>query len=186
MLSPWPLLGSTQIFDAGLFRVAKDSACSPRIGLTRDFLVIHIPDFVLAVALTSDRKLILVRQYRHGSRTVSLEIPGGLHDGASETPLQAAARELLEETGYRGGRWLPLGALRPQPAMQANRAWIFLVTDLEARGQAKPDAGEDIEVVLLPLTRLAACIAGGSIDNALTVAALSLAQLSGHLQEGGT
>jgi ADP-ribose pyrophosphatase len=186
MVSPWPLLGSTEIFDAGIFRVAKDSACSPRTGMTRDFLVIHIPDFVLAVALTNDRKLILVRQYRHGSRTVSLEVPGGLHDGADETPLQAAARELLEETGYRGGRWLLLGELRPQPAMEANRVWIFLVTGIEARGQAQPDAGEDIEVELLPLARLAACIADGSIDNALTVAALSLAQLGGHLQEDGT
>jgi ADP-ribose pyrophosphatase len=169
MVSPWPLLGSTEIFDAGIFRVAKDSACSPRTGMTRDFLVIHIPDFVLAVALTNDRKLILVRQYRHGSRTVSLEVPGG-----------------LEETGYRGGRWLLLGELRPQPAMEANRVWIFLVTGIEARGQAQPDAGEDIEVELLPLARLAACIADGSIDNALTVAALSLAQLGGHLQEDGT
>jgi len=183
MVNPWPLLGSTEILDAGLFHVAKDSTRSPRTGLTRDFLVIQIPDFVLAVALTSDRKLVLVRQYRHGSRTVSLEVPGGLHNGAGETPLQGAARELLEETGYRGGRWLLLGELRPQPAMQANRAWIFLVTGLEARGQAKPDAGEDIEVELLPLARLPACITGGSIDNALTVAALSLAQLGGHLQE---
>ena len=70
--------------------------------------------------------------------------------------------------------------------MQANRAWIFLVTDIEAPRQAQPDAGEDIEVELLPLARLTACIADGSIDNALTVAALSLAQLGGHLREDGT
>jgi ADP-ribose diphosphatase len=181
MVSPWPLLGSTEIFDAGLFHVAKDSTRSPRTGLMRDFLVIHIPDFVLAVALTSDRQLILVRQYRHGSRTISLEVPGGLHDGTDETPQQAAARELLEETGYCGGSWLLLGELRPQPALLSNRAWIYLAKELELKAEPQADASEDIEVILLAPEGIPACIASLQMNNAMTVAALALAQLGGHL-----
>lgn len=183
MVSPWPLVDSVEVFDAGLFRVEKDSARSPRTGISRDFLVIHINDFVLTVGLTCARELVLVRQYRHGSRTASLEIPGGLHDGCGETPQQGAARELLEETGYGGGCWCFLGELRPQPAMQANRAWIFLATGIELLARAELDVGEDIELELLPLRSLVASIADGSIDNALTIAALGLAQFGGHLKE---
>jgi len=181
MVSPWPLVGSAEIFDAGLFRVAKDSARSPRTGKLRDFLVIHIPDFVLTVGLTRARELVLVRQYRHGSRSASLEIPGGLHDVDGETPQQGAARELIEETGFGGGTWRLLGEVRPQPAMQANRAWIFLATGIELLAQPRLDAGEDIELALVPLSDVAGRFADGSIDNALTIAALGLAQLGGHL-----
>lgn len=183
MLQPWPVQASAQVFDAGLFQVVKDRARSPRTGAQHDFLVLHIPDFVLVVALTRDGKLVLVRQYRHGARATSLEIPGGLHDGAAETPQQGAARELLEETGYAGGRWRPLGQLRPQPAMQANRAWIFLAEDVELQAAVALDAGEDIEVELLPLADLAASIAAGRIDNALTIAALALAQWGADAKE---
>lgn len=185
MISPWPLLKSTEIFDAGLFRVAKDSARSPRTGLELDHLVLHMPDFALTVAVTGNRELVLVRQYRHGARAVSLEVPGGLLDIANETPLQGAARELLEETGYGGGRWRILGELRPQPAMQANRAWIFLASGVELQACAEPDAGEDIEVELLPVSGISACIADGAIDNALTVAAIGMAHLGGYLKEDG-
>ncbi len=186
MISSWPLLSSTEIFDAGLFRVAKDSAGSPRTGEQSAFLVIHMPDLVLAVALTRDKQLVMVRQYRHGSRAASLEVPGGLHDGAGETPLQGAARELLEETGYGGGSWRLLGALRPQPAMQSNRAYVFLATGVELQRRIEPDAREDIEVELLPVSRPAACIADGTIDNALTVAAIAMAQLGNYLKEDGS
>ncbi len=186
MISPWPLLSSIETFDAGLFRVAKDRARSPRTGEERDYVVIHLPDFVLTVALTPNRELVLVRQYRHASRAASLEVPGGLHDRAGETPLQGAARELIEETGYGGGSWRLIGELRPQPALQANRAWVFLASGVELQGCMKQDAGEDIEVELLPVSKSAACIADGTIDNGLTVAAIGMAFLGGYLQEDGS
>ena len=183
MIAAWPLLDSAEVFDAGIFRVARDSARSPRTGAARHFHVLHIADFVMAVALTRQHELVLVRQYRHGSRAASLEVPGGLHDGAGETPLQGAVRELREETGYGGGDWRLLGELRPQPAMQTNRAWIFLGTGLRLEAQQQQDAGEDIEVQLLPAQDLIQAIADGRIDNAMSVAALALAQMGGHLEE---
>lgn len=183
MVEAWPLLASAQVFDAGIFRVDRDRARSPRTGAARDFHVLRIADFVIVVALTRERQLVLVRQYRHGSRAASLEVPGGLHDVACETPQQGAARELLEETGYGGGAWCLLGELRPQPAMLANRAWIFLATGLALEAVPQQDAGEDIEVVLLPAADLVTTLAAGRIDNAMSVAALAMAQLGGHLQE---
>jgi len=181
MIRPWPLLASERIFDAGLFQVARDRARSPRTGAEHDFYVVSMADWVMVVALTKDGKLVLVRQYRHGSREAGLEVPGGLHERAAEGTAEAAARELTEETGYGGGTWLFLGELRPQPALLSNRAWIYLAKELELRAEPEPDAGEDIEVVLLAPEEIPACIVSLQMNNAMTVAALALAQLGGHL-----
>ena len=183
MIRPWPLIASEQVFETRLFRVSCDRARSPRTGRERDFHVIHMVDWLMAVPLTVTGELVMVRQYRHGSRLSSLEVPGGLHDEAGDRPEQGAVRELAEETGYgnEGGEALFLGELRPQPALLANRVWIYLVKEVRPVGRQKQDAGEDIEVVLLEPREIAARIASGEINNAMTVAALSLAQLGGHL-----
>jgi ADP-ribose pyrophosphatase len=183
MIRPWPLLASEQVFDAGLFQVARDRARSPRTGAEHDFHVVSMADWLMVVALTKEGKLVLVRQYRHGSREAGLEVPGGLYEGAGEGTAEGAARELMEETGYGGGTWLFLSELRPQPALLSNRAWIYLAKELELKAEPRPDAGEDIEVVLLAPERIPACIARLQMTNAMTVAALALAQLGGHLEE---
>ena len=186
MIRPWPLIASVQVFETRLFRVMCDRARSPRTGDERDFHVIQMVDWLMVVPITDAGKLVMVRQYRHGSRLVSLEVPGGLHDGAGERPEQGAVRELAEETGYgnAGGKSLLIGELRPQPALFANRVWIYLARDVLPMTGPEPDAGEDIEVVLLDPHDIPARIAGGEINNAMTVAALALAQHGGHLDAG--
>ena len=181
MIRPWPLLTSKQVFNAKLFQVARDRARSPRTGAEHDFHLISIADWLMIVALTKDGELVLARQYRHGSREVSLEVPGGLHDGGNEGTAEGAARELMEETGYGGGTWTFLGELRPQPALLSNWAWIYLATHLELRAQPSLDSTEDIDVVLLKPEEIPACIADKQINNAMTVCALALAQFGGHL-----
>jgi ADP-ribose pyrophosphatase len=181
MTRPWPLVASEAVFDAGLFRVTKDRACSPRTGGEHDFYVVHMEDWLMAVPLTVDGKLVMVRQYRHGSREAGLEVPGGLHHGAGERPEQGAARELAEETGYGGGELSFLGELRPQPALMSNRVRIYLAKNVYQSGEPRPDAGEDIEVVLLEMHEVPARIASGEINNAMTVAGLALASFGGHL-----
>ena len=81
MIRPWPLIASELVFDAGLLQVIRDRARSPRTGGERDFHVIQMVDWLMVVPLTEDKKLVMVRQYRHGSREASLEVPGGLRDG---------------------------------------------------------------------------------------------------------
>jgi len=185
MIRAWPLLDSQAVFDAGLLRVMRDRARSPRTGGERDFHVIRMVDWLMAVSLTEDRKLVMVRQYRHGSREESLEVPGGLHDGDATTAgtEQGAARELAEETGYGGGTWSFLGQLRPQPALLSNRAWIYLAREVRPTTAPELDPGEDIEVVLLDVAEIPARIASGEINNAMTVAALGLAFFGGQLGE---
>lgn len=180
---PWPLVDSKGVLDLGLLRVSRDRARSPRTGQERDFHVIHMVDWLMVVAVTARSELVMVRQYRHGSREASLEVPGGLHDAAAaEAEQRGAARELAEETGFGGGVWRRLGVLRPQPALFSNRAWVFLAQNVEAIAEPELDQGEDIEVVLVPGEDVARRAANGEIDNAMTLAALALATMAGYVK----
>jgi len=178
---PWQLISSERVFDAGLFRVHRDRARSPRTGREMDFTLVHMVDWLMVVPVTVDGRLVLVRQYRHGSRNTSLEIPGGLHDDRTQTPQQGAARELAEETGFGGGEFSRLGVLSPQPAFLSNRVHVYLAKDVRRITEPEPDAGEDIEPVLVDCKTIEARITGGDITNAMSVAALALARFSGGL-----
>jgi len=180
-LQAWPLIASRRVFDAGLFQVSCDRARSPRTGGEHDFHVVHMVDWLMVVPLTAQGELVLVRQYRHGSRQMSLELPGGLLDGASEGARAGAVRELAEETGYGGGELLWLGDLRPQPALMSNRLRVFLARGLQPTTAPALDAGEDIEVVLVDVREVSNRIARGDIDNAMTIAALAMASHAGYL-----
>ena len=181
MIRPWPLVASEPVYDTSLFGVTKDRARSPRTGHERDVYVLHMADWLMTVPLTADGKLVMVRQYRHGSREASLEVPGGLHDGAGERPEEGAARELAEESGYGGGELVWLGELRPQPALMSNRMRIYLARGVRKTAEPEPDDGEDIEVVPIDPNEVPARIAGGEINNAMTVTALALAHYRGYL-----
>lgn len=185
MPQPWLLQTSQQVFDAGLFRITRDRARSPRTGEEQDFHVIWMVDWLMVVALDTAGRLVMVRQYRHAARESSLEVPGGLHndDGnvPPQLPQQGAARELVEETGYGGGEWLFLGKLRPQPALLTNRVWIYLARNVMPTAAQELDPGEDIEVVLIDRKEVGERIASGEINNAMTIAAVFMAQQSGYL-----
>jgi 8-oxo-dGTP pyrophosphatase MutT (NUDIX family) len=112
----------------------------------------------------------MIRQYRHGSRQVTLEIPGGLVD-PGDTPKRAAVRELLEETGYQARRWLKIGMVNPNPALFNNRCYTFLAQDIKKIGEPTPDQTEDIEVVLIPLANIPKLILKGKIDHAMVITA---------------
>jgi 8-oxo-dGTP pyrophosphatase MutT (NUDIX family) len=144
---------------------------SPRTGDPHPFFRIESPAWVNVVALTEQDELVMVRQWRHGSRAVTLEIPGGLVD-PGETPAVAAARELLEETGFRAGRLSSLGSINPNPALFANRCHMQVAQDCERVAEVQNSATEETIVELLPLAALPKTLRSGGIDHALVVAAL--------------
>jgi len=129
------------------------------------------PDWVNAVPITSDGQVVLVRQHRWGIDAPSLEIPGGIVD-PGEDPIDAARRELLEETGYAGGHWEELGWVWPNPAIQDNRTWMYLARGVEPVAEPSPDSGEDITIELHSLDAVRELIADGTIAHSLAVVSL--------------
>jgi 8-oxo-dGTP pyrophosphatase MutT (NUDIX family) len=138
--------------------------------MEHDFYIIESGNWVNVIPLTSDHQVVMIRQYRHGSREITLEIPGGLVD-PGDTPEEAAARELLEETGYQAKTLKEIGVVSPNPAIFNNRCYTFLAQRLEKVGPPKVDQTEDIEVVLIPLAEIPKLISKGEIDHAMVITA---------------
>ena len=134
--------------------------------------------------MTAADEIVLVRQYRHGLGEVHFEIPAGTTD-PGETSLEGAARrELLEETGYGGGRWSLLATLAPNPALQDNLAYTYLAEGVERLAEPHTDAGEDLRVHLAPTGEIEAMIDGGEFIQALHIAPLFKYLLARRRREG--
>lgn len=155
-------------------RVREDVFIDPRDGSEHPRVIIDADEWANVIALTTDDRLILVRQFRFGSNEVGLEIPGGVVD-EGETPQRAAARELDEETGYRAASLEPAGWLWPNPAHFTNRVHVFLARGCERVHDSKLEGSEDLSVELVPRAAVGELIRRGDIRHALHVAALCLA-----------
>jgi ADP-ribose pyrophosphatase len=180
----WRSVESEPVADCRVFRVRRDVSEDPRRGRRHDFYVIEAPDWINVVPLTEAGEVVFIEQYRHGTREVSLEIPGGMVDD-EEPPLAAARRELLEETGYEASELIELGRMRPNPAIQNNRIHTFAALGLVRRGEPANDGTEQTVVRLVPLAEVPRLIAGGSISHALVVAAFHLLSLREELSAFG-
>ncbi len=179
---PWEPLDEITVADCRVFSVKKVQRRSPRTGRSHDFFVLHGEDWVNVIPLAPDGRVILVRQYRHGTRDITLEIPGGVIEHG-EAPGAAAARELLEETGFSAGRWTELGFVHPNPAIQGNRCYTFLAEDLEYQGPQHLDGTEEIEVVSVLASDLEQLVASGIIRHSLVVAAFYWLELHRRRQD---
>ena len=139
------------------------------------YYVISYTDWAVCVALTPDDRVVLVRQYRHGTGTVSLELPGGCVDPQDPSPHHAALRELSEETGYGGGETTYLGGLAANPALQTNRLHVSIATGVEPLHVQALEPGEELAVVLMPVAEVVALATSGGMEQSMHVAALLMA-----------
>ncbi|MBK7755386.1 MAG: NUDIX hydrolase [Deltaproteobacteria bacterium] len=145
----------------------------------REYIRLEISDWVNIVGITADARVILVRQHRHGIDAETLEIPGGCVD-PGEAPADAAARELLEETGYGDGAWRSLGWVWSNPAIQNNRTHLFLASGLRLLGPPQLGPGEaDLRVELRPVGEVPELLRSGEVNHSLAVVALQRWLLGG-------
>jgi 8-oxo-dGTP pyrophosphatase MutT (NUDIX family) len=172
MSESWRKLRSTALGDYRIFTVRADVKVSPRTGKEHDFFVIDAVNWVNVVALTAEGQVIMVRQYRHGSNTVELEIPGGMMDAHDVSPEAAACRELREETGYVGENPIIIGKVFPNPAIMSNTCFTVLVKNCRCTKPVQFDTTEDVITKLVPVEQLAGLVAENKISHSLVVAAL--------------
>ncbi|MCH9694514.1 MAG: NUDIX hydrolase [Gammaproteobacteria bacterium] len=170
------LLWKTVRSEAGpelpLFRVRLDTMAHPVS--TKEFqrLVLETSDWVTVVAVTMDSKVVMVEQYRFGVSDLTTEPVAGMVD-SGENSLDAAKRELLEETGFGEGRWRYLGNVQANPAIHNNLCHHWLVEDVVPVQPPAPDAGEAIRVHLMSLSEIKEAIASGKLKHPLGLSALS-------------
>lgn len=168
---PWPLLGQREGTDYRIFRSRFDSLTNPRTGQSMERIVLEAPDWVNVTALTPEGRVLIVKQFRFGTGQATIEIPGGMVD-PGEDPMEAAQRELLEETGFSSERWSLLGSVAPNPAFLDNRCYHFLAEDAVQVAPPALDGGEDIVVTTMSQPEIAAGISSGEIDHALVLTAM--------------
>jgi ADP-ribose pyrophosphatase len=174
MIDPlaWRLGTRVPAHDYRVFSTAFVDGEHPRTGVHKQFSLIEAVDWVNVIALTPERRVVLIKQFRVGSDAICLEIPGGMVDDG-EDPATAAARELAEETGYTATRWERLGEVSPNPAIMTNRLHSFLARDAVQTQPQRLEGSEVIDVELASLDDCHAAIRDGGIDHALVIVAFA-------------
>ena len=179
-IKPWARKQHKVMADCRIFTVNECLSVSPLTRKEHSFYFLETTDWVNIVPMTDAGEIVCVRQYRHGSESITLEIPGGMVD-MGEQPGIAAARECLEETGYEVSQIESLGVLNPNPAIQSNRLFTYLGRGAELIKEIQNTQTEQTEGVLLSIDRIKDMLLAGEIDHALVAA--TLWRLLYHMQE---
>ncbi len=141
---------------------------NPRTGEPHEMFILEQPNWVNVIPLTADEQVIMIEQWRHGTRSIHLETPGGLMEDG-ETPEQSAGRELLEETGYEASEVIRLGTVHPNPAIQTNVQHYLLAKNCHKVAEPSLDHAEDIQVKLVPLAEVPHLIETGEISHGIVI-----------------
>jgi 8-oxo-dGTP pyrophosphatase MutT (NUDIX family) len=170
-LKNWEYLGETTNMQTPVFDVVTLNCLSPKDGKAKNFFCLKAPQWVNILPITTDGQVVLVNQYRQGTRLFSLELPGGVVE-PGQSLIETARRELMEETGYSASDFSLLCSLKPNPALFGNTIHTYLATGAEKTGTTDFDENEDLEMSLAPVEELPNMILDGRIDHALMVAAI--------------
>ena len=171
----WKILSSEYLFHDLWFKVRQDKCESPGGKIIEPYYVYEFPDWVNALAMTEDGKVILERQYRHALGEICMELPGGCVDDTDKNFGDAAARELLEETGYAFSSIEYMGRISPNPSTNSNLLHMFLAKGGKKVAEQQLDGNEEIEVMLLSIDDLKTLIRENKIVQAMHVTCIMYA-----------
>lgn len=167
----WTEGAKKPLLETKIFTVNSVEAISPE-GDRNEYYVIDANDWVVVIPVIDD-SFLMVKQWRHGSKSLSIEFPGGVVE-KGEKAEEGAARELLEETGCKSGRLVHLGTMSPNPAINGNRVHFFAAYDLTSTGKQNLDCDEYINCQKISQKEVCQNMAGPEYQHSLMAAALGL------------
>jgi len=175
---PWKVLDSRTLIDKRWLEVHEQRIELGHGATIDSFHLIVSPSWTGVLTVTQDDEVVLVRQYRHGLGGESLELPAGVLE-PGESPLDAAQRELVEETGFAAEGWQPLIEVSTEPARHTTRAHFFFARDARCVAEPSLDESEHVQVVLVPRSELLSLLDRGEIVHGVHVAAILTAARRG-------
>lgn len=159
----WQLYPEKKVLETPVVNIYSGPVRCKRSGIKRTFYHLDFPDWVNIIALTPEHNILLIRQFRYGTRKEELEIPGGVIE-KGENPVNAGCRELLEECGYTGQKARIIGKVCPNPAIQKNFCYTILVENAVKTTEPNMDDMEDIELILRSRKELLNAFVNGSLE----------------------
>lgn len=172
-MKPWKTLASKILVDDEWMRLRADECQLPDGPSLSPYYVIEERDWVHVMAMDDAGQIVLVRQYRYAAQAFCTELPGGVID-AGETPLNAAQRELLEETGFEAAQWQAVSTYFANPARQTNQVHVYLARQLSSQAAQTLDSSEQIAVSKVSADEVLSLIAQGEFSQGMHIGSLFL------------
>jgi ADP-ribose pyrophosphatase len=172
----WRTIKSDVAYQTPIFDLHRRRSTHSRRG-ERDFFILDAPNWVNIIPLAKGGDVVMIRQWRHGIADFTLEVPGGMVDADDPSPMHAARREMIEETGFDSDTIVELGKVHPNPAIQGNICFSFLARNVRRVERVVALGDEETEVVLVPMREIPGLIGSAKVMHALTIAAFSFLHL---------
>ena len=168
----WELLKDKKLYETPIFSLHQ-LELNPAVQQSiHPFYILKAPEWINMIPLTENNEIVLVEQYRVGVDETTLELPGGMVD-SGESPITAAKRELLEETGYKSDEWDLIGKTSSNPAILNNFTHLYVAKNCVFTGSNSPDGSEDIKVHKMPLNDFFDLVRDGTVHHAIVLAAVA-------------
>lgn len=170
-IKKWKILSSEYLIKRPWLTARRDCVQLPNGVVHDEYYVLEYPTWINVIAITADGHYVMVEQYRHGLQDVFTELVAGVAEDG-EQPVEAARRELLEETGYGNGEWHQFSVLSQNPSATTNLSYTFIATGVEKIAGQNLDETEDIAVRLMTEQEVLDLLMSDSIKQSLMAAPL--------------
>lgn len=167
----WKILSTEYLIKRPWLTARRDMVELPDGRVIPEYYVLEYPDWVNVIAITKNGQYVMERQYRHALGVTCYELPCGVME-AGESPVEAAKRELLEETGFSGGEWQEIMAISANPTSMTNITHCFLATGVEKTFEQNLDSTEELSVHLLSREDVRSLVGNGGMIQSLMIAPL--------------